>query len=109
MDAIIGSSYYQSHLDLASNGTFSYQQYMFNSDDPGACANPYYYVVFAVSGTLSVGSVVSGSAQAITFTIDVTNIVPSLLISTDAFTPALATTQDALTTIAVATSPYCTL
>lgn len=112
-DVRLGTSYYRNYLTLYSNGSFMFKQYLHTGTGGSNCNNANYVAVFTLYGAYSVGSVVSGSMQAIAFAVNVTQgsgSEPDLMI-VDSWdhTPSVTQVEDAFNTDCGGTSPYCTL
>lgn|GEM_PF-4488031 len=110
-DSVIGTSYYKNYLTLYANGTFEFQQYLHTGAGGSNCNNANYVTVFTIYGAYSVGSVVSGSAQALAFSVVVSGgTAPDLMIVDDYnHTPSVTTIENAFNTDCGGTSPYCTI
>ncbi|HWU43367.1 MAG TPA: hypothetical protein VN132_08015 [Bdellovibrio sp.] len=113
-DSVLGTSYFQNKLNLYSDGTFSFTEYMYVSPNPATlapCSSLNFIVIMSVGGVYSVGSLVSGSTtlQDLTFTVTVNSSSPDLMIIGGTYTPSVTTTQNIFNNDCGGTSPYCTL
>lgn len=110
-DPILGSSYYKNYLTLNSDGTFMFQTYLHNGGGGSNCNNANYIAVTTIYGAYSVGSVISGSTQVISFAVVVSGGTAPDMMIIDSFnhTPTVTQIENAFNGDCGGTSPYCTL